>query len=172
MNTYRLCSNRIEIINNDRIFLIIHFTENSGKVYYRYKIDTISGIKHPGISLGVDTNGIGYFLHNHYLNGKAVIVTEQEFAQSKPLYPYMNKSSNDVQRVIETALYEAAKGQQYHPITYNCQTYVNIVVHNKRESEDVNKWAGITLGAAALIGLGLILGGKNRKRSYSIVSRN
>ena len=56
MRTYTLYNNRVEIINNNSGIFTIYLNENSGKVYFRYKIGTISQIKHPGMFLGVDAN--------------------------------------------------------------------------------------------------------------------
>ena len=85
MRTYKLYNNRVEIINNNGSVFTIYFNENSGKVYFRYKIGTVSQIKHPGIFLEVDANGKGYFLQNHYHYGKAHITTEMEFAKGMRL---------------------------------------------------------------------------------------
>ncbi len=160
MRNFDLYNNRVEIVKNDGSIFTIYFNENSGKVYFRYKIGTISKVKHPGIFLGVDTSGNGYFLHNHYHYGKATIVTEREFTQNKPIYIYNEKCSNAPLRVIEIGLNEMLRGESYKPITYNCQTYTNTACHNQRKSEDAEKWvSGILLGSLALLGLGLVFGG-------------
>lgn len=59
MKIFYLYNNSVEIINNNGSTSTIYFNENSGKVYFRYKIGTISQVKHPGIFLGVDAYGIG-----------------------------------------------------------------------------------------------------------------
>lgn len=159
MRNFYLYNNRVEIVKNDGSIFTIYFNENSGKVYFRYKIGTISKIKHPGIFLGVDTWGNGYFLHNHYHYGKAVIVTEREFTQNKPIYIYNEKCSNSPLKVIEIGLNEMLRGESYKPITYNCQTYTNTACHNQRKSEDAEKWIGrVFLGSLALLGLALVSG--------------
>jgi hypothetical protein len=86
MRNFYLYNNRVEIVKNDGSIFTIYFNENSGKVYFRYKIGTISKVKHPGIFLGVDAWGNGYFLHNHYHYGRAHITTETEFKKGMPLY--------------------------------------------------------------------------------------
>jgi hypothetical protein len=162
MRTYTLYKNRVEIINNNGGIFTIYFNENSGKVYFRYKIGTISKIKHPGIFLGVDANGIGYFLHNHYHYGKAHITTVTEFAQGMPLYIYNEKCSNTPLRVIEIGLNEMFRGESYKPVSYNCQTYTNTACHNTRKSEDTDKWmGGIALASVALLFIGAMFSGKN-----------
>lgn len=161
MKNFYLYNNSVEIVNNNGSISTIYFNENSGKVYFRYKIDTISQVKHPGIFLGVDSNGVGYFLHNHYHFGKAAIVTQREFTQGKQLYIYNEKCSNTPLKVIEIGLNEMLRGESYKPITYNCQTFTNTACHNKRKSEDAEKWVGgIVLGSLVLLGLSVAFGGK------------
>ncbi len=158
MRNFYLYNNRVEIIKNDGSIFTIYFNENSGKVYFRYKIGTISKVKHPGVFLGVDAWGNGYFLHNHYHYGKAHITTETEFKKGMPIYN--EKCSNAPLRVIEIGLNEMLRGETYKPITYNCQTYTNTACHSQRKSEDAEKWAGrIFVGSLVLLGLGLAFGG-------------
>lgn len=157
MTNYIIHNNRVEIINNNGSVFTIYFNKNSGKVYYRYKVGTLSNIKHPGIFLGVDLNGVGYFLHNHYHYGKAHITTEKEFAQGMPLYVYNEKCSNTPLKVIEIGLNEMFRGESYKPISYNCQTYTNTACHNQRKSEDAEKWVGgIALVSIALLLIGAV----------------
>lgn len=160
MRNYYLYNNRVEIVlNNGRIFTI-YFNQNSGKVYFRYKIGTASNIKHPGIYLGVDSNGIGYFLHNHYHFGKAHITTMADFTKGMPLYIYNEKCSNTPLKVIEIGLNEILRGESYKPISYNCQTFTNTACHNKRKSADADKWVGgIALVSAAFLLIGALAGG-------------
>lgn len=118
---------------------------------------TISQIKHPSISLGVDANGIGYYLHNHYHYGKAHITTEKEFAHGMPLYIYNEKCSNTPLKVIEIGLNEMLRDESYKPVSYNCQTYTNTACHNQRKSEDVEKWVGsIAAGLLLFAFIGLV----------------
>ncbi len=162
MKSFNLYENHVKIINDNGSVLILYFNENSGKVYYRYKIDTISNVKHPGIFLGVDINGVGYFLHNHYHYGRAVVVTENEFTQEKPLYIYTEKCSNAPLKVIEVGLREAVRGEQYHFLDYNCQTFTNTACNNVRKSETVNSWL-FGGGILALVGIGLAVIFENKK---------
>ena len=161
MNNYYLYKNRVEIVKNDGNIFTLYFNENSGKVYFRYKIGTVSQVKHPGIFLGVGAYGVGYFLHNHYHFGKAHIVSESEFKKGMPLYIYNEKCSNTSLKVIEIGLNEMLRGESYNPITYNCQTFTNTACHNKRKSDDAEKWVGgIVLGSLLLLGLSVAFGGK------------
>ncbi len=164
MKKFYLYLNKVDIVKNNGNIFTIYFNENSGKVYYRHKIGTVSQVKHPGIFLGVDAYGTGYFLHNHYHFGKAHITTQSEFANGKPLYIYNDKCSNTPLKVIEIGLNEILRGETYKPITYNCQTYTNTACHNKRKSADVEKWVGgILFGGIALFILGAAFAGGKGK---------
>lgn len=162
MKNFYLYNDKVEIVKNDGNIFTIYFNENSGKVYYRYKIGTVSQVKHPGVFLGVDTYGTGYFLHNHYNYGKAYIDTQKEFGKGMPLYIYNEKCSNTPLKVIEIGLIEILRGERYKPITYNCQTFTNTACHNKRKSADAGKWVGgILLSGLALLVLGNAFDGGN-----------
>ena len=157
MKNFYLNESQVTIVNYDGSSRTIYFNTNSGKVYYRYKTGTISQVKHPGIYLGVDFNGVNYFLHNHYHYGKAHITTEQEFRKGQTIYLYGEKCSNSPLKVIEIGLNEIIRGERYKPLTYNCQTYTNSACHNQRTSADVEKWVGgILLGSLALLVIGAI----------------
>lgn len=160
MKSFEIYNDRVEIVKKDGNKAIVYFNENSGKVYYRYKIGSITGIKHPGIFLGIDSNRQGYFLHNHYHYGKAYITTERDFRKGMPIYLYTEKCSNTPFKVIEIGLNQILSGESYKPISYNCQTFANTACYNERKSADANKWIGI---AAAVIGvafIGLVAGKK------------
>ena len=160
MKNFYLYNNSVEIVNNDRSIFTLYFNENSGKVYFRYKVGTISQVKHPGIFLGVDAYGVGYFLHNHYHFGKAHIASESEFKKGKSLYIYNEKCSNTPLKVIEIGLNEMLREESYKPITYNCQTFTNTACHNQRKSEDVDKWIGrVAMASFALLIFGAAFGG-------------
>ena len=161
MRTYKLHNNRVEIVkNNGRIFTI-YFNQNSGKVYYRFKVGTLSKIKHPGIYLGEDAYGVGYFLHNHYQYGNAHITTIADFNKGMHLYIYNEKCTNAPLKVIKMGLNEILRGESYKPISYNCQTFTNTACHNQRKSADANKWVGgLVLGSLALLLISAIAGNK------------
>ncbi|MBL7821229.1 MAG: hypothetical protein JNL65_11490 [Saprospiraceae bacterium] len=139
MKYFNLHQNCVEIVQDEGSIFTIYFNERSGKVYFRYKIEAIYKIKHPGIYLGTDKFGNGYFLHNHPHYGKAHIVSEKEFSKDSQIYFYSEKCSNNPIEVIEIGLNEVLRGECYKPITWNCQTYANTACHNQRSSEDVGK---------------------------------
>lgn len=164
MKNFYLYNDKVEIVKNDGSISTIYFNENSGKVYFRYKINTISKVKHPGIFLGVDAYGNGYFLHNHFHYGKAHITTETEFKKGMSIYIYNEKCSNTPLKVIELGLNEILRGESYKPLSYNCQTYTNKACNNVRKSDDADKWVGrAMLGGLALLVLGAALGGGKGK---------
>ena len=93
LKNYFLYEDRIDLVMTDDTQHPIYFNELSGKVYYRYKIGTLSDVKHPGIYLGTDINGNNYYMHNHYQTGKPAIVNETELTQKQPIYLYEWKLS-------------------------------------------------------------------------------
>lgn len=160
MKNFYLYNDHVLIVNNNGSIFTIYFNEDSGKVYYRFKIGTLSKVKHPGIYLGKDAYGVGYFMHNHYHYGKAHITIQNEFTKGMPLYIYNEKCSNSPLKVIEIGLNEILRGESYKPITYNCQTFTNTACNNQRNSADAEKWVGrVVLGGLALLVLGAAFGG-------------
>lgn len=158
MKNYYLYHDHVDIVKNNGSIFTIYFNQNSGKVYFRYKIGAWSHIKHAGIFLGFDSNGIGYFLHNHYHYGKAHITTESGFRQGKPIYIYEEKCSNAPLKVIEIGLNEILRGERFKPLSYNCQTYTSTACHNQRRSEDADRLVGnIVFGTLALVFIGVAL---------------
>lgn len=119
MKNLYLQDDKVGIIKNDGSIFTIYFNQNSGKVYYRFKIGTLSKVRHPGIYLGEDAYGIWYFLHNHFHYGKAYITTTADFIKGMPLYIYNEKGSNSPLKVVEIGLNEILRDESYKPISYN-----------------------------------------------------
>jgi len=115
----------------------LYFNEYSGKAYFRYKIGGRS-IKHPGIYIGADQNGVQYFAHNHVQYGRPVLVTMDEFTAGSEIYPYKEYATTPMATVIERALNGILKSEQYTLATFNCQVYVNESINNERKSEAVD----------------------------------
>lgn len=163
MKNYKLNQNCVDIIENNGTIKRIFFNINSGKVYFRYKIGSILGIKHPGIFLGVDVHGVEYFLHNHYLLGTATLVTGDDFRQGMPIHLYELKYTNPPLTVIKIGLNEAIRKEPYHVINYNCQDYVNLASNNQRKSESIEKIStNVLIGAMFFIGFSLIFDKNNK----------
>jgi hypothetical protein len=155
MINYQVFSNRVVVYINNGQSLTIYFNENSGRAYFRYKIGTISKVKHPAIFIGTDYYGNEYFIHNHYQVGSACLVTRSEFDKGQAIHLYKEKCSNTPRTIIEKAFAHGMRAEKYHFITYNCQTLVNDACSNTRKSEDVDKWAGgIFAASLALLLIG------------------
>lgn len=162
MTGYDFFSNHIAVYISTGQTLKIYFNSNSGKVYYRDKIGSPTGIKHTGVFLGVDARGRGYFVHNHYHVGKAHIVSEQEFSKGRPIYLYNEYCLNSWETVIKKALQHVLNGERYMPFSYNCQTVTNDSCNNQRKSEDAARiGGGIAAGVALFAIFALLAGGKD-----------
>jgi hypothetical protein len=163
MRNFYLSANSVDVVNNNGSIFTIYFNEHSGKVYYRNKIDTVVNIKHPGIYLGKDINGTGYFLHNHYHYGKAHITTQADFTKGEKIYLYNEMCSNSPREVIRIGLNEVLRGERYKPISYNCQTFTNTACHSIRKSDDAERMlAGVAGVALLFVFLGALFGGGSK----------
>lgn len=140
MRSFTLYQHGVDIIDGNGAFKRIFFDQNSGKVYWRYKVPNFVGTKHSGIYLGIDAYGTGYFLHNHYHVGNACLVTASEFSEGQQLEIYNETCTNTPLQVLQIALNQAIKKERYHAINFNCQSYTNDACLNIRKSEDVGKW--------------------------------
>ena len=49
--SYQLTSQNLYLPTQNGETLVLHLTENSGKIVTRMKIDTVLGVPHPGIEL-------------------------------------------------------------------------------------------------------------------------
>ncbi len=158
---YTLYNTKVDVHLSNAQTLVIYFNQNSGKAYYRYKIDTISQVKHPGIFIGVDMYNNPYFIHNHYQIGTTALVTQQEFDKGNPIYLYSEKCSNAPLTIVNKVFQHLMNGERYNFLTYNCQTMVNDVCQNKHKSEDVEKWVGgVAITSLAFLLIGAIFGSK------------
>lgn len=154
LKNYSLQKGYVQLHGGNRICAILYFNQDSGKVFYRSKIGTLSDVKHAGIFLGVDRAGNRYFMHNHYKTGRPAIVSQAEFAQGSPLALYEGESINTPLETIRIGLEQVMNAEPYTWHSYNCQTFVNHARSNKRVSEDVNRWmSGLAL--VALVALGI-----------------
>lgn len=166
ISNYTLHSNRVDVFLTNGQCLTLFFTEQSGTAFFRYKINTISKIKHPGIFIGVDSTGVQYFIHNHYQIGTTVLCNRQEFDKGRPLYIYDEDRTNDSMTIIKKAFESLMKGERYHFYKNNCQTMVNDSYSNQRRSRAVENW---TIAVVLIIIFGFLfsLAGGGSKRSMS-----
>jgi hypothetical protein len=161
MKSFYLTNSTLYIYMSNGATLTIFLNETSGKVYYRFKIDTVSQVKHTGIYLGVDRLGTHYMMHNHYENGRPCIVTLEGFTKGRDFYEYPISPENSTLKVIEIGLNEILRGERFDSVNYNCQTFVNLACINKRKSDDVDTWVGrVILGSLLFFAIAAITGSR------------
>lgn len=134
---------------------------DSGKIIYRNKIDTIIGIKHPGIILGIDYWRTVWVIHNHYQIGYPQIVTLDEFAQGYSIFYDSRPVFYHPSEVIARAISHWMEKKEYSWLYNNCQHFVNRVAQNEHYSESVDKIANVALATGGiLVFVGLLSGNK------------
>lgn len=124
----------------------LFFEKDSGKAYYRFRINTLDQTMHSGIYLGHDAQGMPYFVHNHTEEGYASIVPEHEFGHEQPLYEHPPENQPPPMEVITSALEKTKEGEPYDLLTNNCQTFTDSSKEGRRHSEDVLR-SGLIAGA-------------------------
>lgn len=139
MKVFFINHSTVGVIRNDGSQFNILLNSDSGKIFYRYKINSISKIKHPGVYLGTDISGKHYFIHNHYDVGFATIVSLTEFSKSRKLHLDERPCKNSQIEVIEVAIRYVNDRRRYSLLNDNCQTLTNDSCNNRKESESVNK---------------------------------
>lgn len=148
-------ANRITI-QKDNQSLVIFLVRNSGKIIYRDKIDTLIGIKHPGIILGNDTYGNTWVIHNHYGIGYPEIVTLEKFCEGAKFFFDLREVFYDSRKIIERAIMSWKERKEYSWLFHNCQHFVNKITKNQNYSEaidDISNGAIVTGGLVSLFGL-------------------
>jgi hypothetical protein len=139
----------------------IYFAVNSGKIIYRDKIDTIIGIKHPGIILGDDYWGRTWVIHNHFQIGYPQIVTLQEFSSGISIFFDNRPVFYNTAQIVERAIAHWIEKKEYGWLVNNCQQFVNKVAQNKKYSEAIDKVTDSAMVAGGLVSLvGLLIGSK------------
>lgn len=162
MKNFTLYKDRVTITKNNAAATTIDFNKDSGKVFYRLKIDTLWDTKHPGIYIGHDLYNNHYFMHNHYEAGKPTVVTLPEFSMEQNWYPYDTPVTHHWHDIIKIGLNEVLRGESYHSTNYNCQTFVNRACNNTSRSEDLDKWIGRGLvGAFVFLGVRALINRNN-----------
>jgi hypothetical protein len=151
MKSYQLYNGHVDLVMSNGNILRLWLNEWSGKIVFRYKIDTISDVTHPGIVLGYDQVGTRYIIHNHFEHGKPVIEPQSFFSKGQELFMARRQSSFETSRIIQNGLNEVLWAKRYNWITNNCQCFVNRVCHNENKSEAVENWTGGILTGLLLI---------------------
>lgn len=147
----KMLNNKIEgiaLINNNSISQL-QFTGNSGKIIYRDKIDSIIGIKHPGIILVDDIYGTTWVIHNHYQIGFPEVETLNNFAIGLGVIYDNRLVKYDAYEIVNRAINCWLNKKQYDWLIHNCQHFVNEVTQSKRHSETLDR-VGNNLIAAGL----------------------
>lgn len=155
-----IITNKVSI-NRNGTTSALFMTADSGKIIYRDKIDTLIGIKHPGIILGSDAWGTVWVIHNHYQIGYPQIVTFESFGQGNAVF-YDNRSVfYSPIEVIERAISHWIKKKEYSWLFYNCQHFVNRVTQNDHYSESVEQVTDTVMATGGILAfIGLLAGDK------------
>jgi hypothetical protein len=112
--------------------------------------------KHHVLYLGWDHNLQEWIAENHSRFGVRIIKAEDYFATVKHIDRIERFYGRDYQRQIIINRAIALQGKPYDLIRYNCEHFVNEVIHGKPESKQVTN-AGLV---AATIFAGIIIFGK------------
>jgi hypothetical protein len=134
----------------------IYLTGNSGKIIYRDKIDSLIGIKHPGIILGKDNWGHIWVIHNHFQFGCPQIVPIKDFSAGIRVFLDDRPVFYNPIQIVERAITHWLEKKEYSWLVNNCQQFVNKVTRNGKYSEtidEVSDGAMITGGLVSLFGL-------------------
>lgn len=151
-----------KIISNDVVVFkgnessYLYSTNDSGKIIYRDKIDTIIGIKHPGIILGMDVWGTIWVIHNHYEIGYTEIVTIDNFALNSPIFYDERPVFYDTNQITQRAINHWFTKKEYSWLFNNCQHFINKVVQNNNHSETIERVSDNAMmvgGILTLLGL-------------------
>lgn len=161
MNNYIINHQSITLPANNGSTIILSLTQNSGKIVYRDKINTLIGIKHPGIELGVDQWGHKWYIHHHYKNIKPSIEREDAFSLGEPIF-YDDRTVNYSQyQILERALNAWWFGNEYHWLWQNCQHFVNSITKNSKHSDTIDEVSDSAMILGGITGLvGLFTGNK------------
>lgn len=131
----------------------IYFTIDSGRVATRSKIDTLTKVLHPCVVLGNDRYGQTWVAHNHIDNKRPIFETMDSYSLGQQVYWHDRATVYTPTQIIDRAIDEVVSGQRYHPVNYNCQTFVNMVVGDDHRSESVDNLSDWAIGGGLLLAL-------------------
>lgn len=155
-----IISNQVAI-NKHGTKSALFMTADSGKIVYRDKIDTLIGIKHPGIVLGADAWGKVWVIHNHYKIGCPQIVTMDSFSEGVTVFFDSRAVIYSPIQIIERAIWHWQQKREYSWLFNNCQHFVNKVTQNQNYSETINRVSDKTMIGGGLVSLfGALTGNK------------
>lgn len=140
----------VVILSTSEGLIEIYSDINTGRVATREKIDTITKVFHPCIIIGKDGNGNLWVAHNHIDRGGPIFERLDSYSLGQKVIFDNRQVNYTPSQIVQRAIAEVQKGKKYHPVNYNCQTFVNLIVANKHASEAVDKLADIGIAAGVL----------------------
>ena len=157
IKNYKLYPNWVDLTLIDNSTFRLWLNEWSGKIIYRYKINTISNVKHPGICLGFDKDRNWYYMHNHFEHSGPAIEIDKAFAKGHRLFLETRQSQYNSSIILQRGLNEMIQSKTYHWHDYNCQSYVNTVCFNENRSQSIDEWkSALGFGALLFFGFGVL----------------
>jgi hypothetical protein len=142
----------------------IYFTIDSGRVATRSKIDTLTKVLHPCVVLGNDRYGQTWVAHNHIDNKRPIFETLDSYSLGQKVYWHDRQTIYTNMQIVDRAIEEVLAGQRYHPLNYNCQTFVNMITGDNHRSESVEDLSDWAIGGGFFLGLlGLAFDNKTLK---------
>ena len=154
-------NNLYQFSASNGVLITLSLTHTSGSIVYRNKIDTIIGIKHPGVELGVDQFGRTWIAHHHYEHGHPVLETIELFGKGEQVFYDDRQFHYDRENIVYRAIQAWWSGEEYHWLRQNCQHFVNNVVHNEHRSDAVDQVSdGAMIAGGVLTLIGLFSGNK------------
>jgi|ERR1043165_642025 hypothetical protein len=147
----------LDLLNNypnpDVLPQSLNWTNESGVIVYRMKIDTVIGVKHPGIVLGKDQWGFRWIMHHHFSHTYPIIEREDRFAAGNPIKYDDRPVCYDRREIVERAIESYYAGKEYSWLNQNCQQFVNEIACDNHYSESVEEVSDGALLLAAIFGV-------------------
>lgn len=149
----------------------LYLFNDSGKVVSRDKVDTVTGVPHPGIIIGQDIWKRIWVIHNHYKNGKPHIVLLSEYADGERVIYDSRQVCFTQEQIVERAIYYWNERDTYSWLKYNCQHFVNLIVRGETVSETVDKFSDITTLTGSAVSLfGLLTGNEKAAKVGAVIA--
>lgn len=127
---------------------LLQWQPNTGRIVWRYK----NLVKHTGVLAGNNQCGQPMVIHNHPANGRASLVTLEEFAQGKQVR-YDDRPCSFPQRIVwQRAIDAVNRRVPYQLLTSNCQHLTSGACHGQQQSEDLQQiFKTLAVGATVLL---------------------
>lgn len=162
MENFHLAPQHLYLPTTNGQTLALYLNENSGRLLYRDKINTLIGIKHPGIELGRDQYGYRWIIHHHYKNTFPTIEREDAFSLGQTIFYDERAMFYNQYEIIKRSLAAWENSTVYHWLWNNCQHFTNEIVWNQSTSETIDKVTDTALWGGGLMALfGALSNSKN-----------